>query len=187
MSTSTDNTGPATNANTNPATSANNTAASTVVVPTLTVNNFPLRTPLLTSVQNLPVLKGLDTFPKFKRNAEGSMVSHKRYYIVKEVNVPLTSTSVRRGNATRRDAAAPAVLHPHREEDRKDVWAFLIRCVDDSIMSHFSVDVLDPELADAAGLWREIHERFDRTGCKGSGEVSDQRNDLPDQKGSELQ
>ncbi|KAJ9119909.1 hypothetical protein QFC24_005392 [Naganishia onofrii] len=154
---------------TGPATNANNTAASTVVVPTLTVNNSPLRAPLLTSVQNLPVLKGLGTFPKFKRNAEGLMVSHKRYYIVKEVNVPQTSTSVRRGNAARRDAAAPAVLHPHREEDREDVWAFLIRCLDDSIMFHFSVDVLEPELADAAGIWREFHERFDTTDIQTAG------------------
>jgi hypothetical protein len=125
------------------------------------------RSALLTQAHNPPVLKGSDTFAVFKRKAEALLVSYGRYYIVQDVNVPLTSTSVRRVHVV----APPVANYPYRNEDRRDVWGFLYQALDDGIIANFTPEALDPIAADAAMLWKEMHEKFDRTDIQSAGEA----------------
>jgi hypothetical protein len=78
----------------------------------------PPRGQLLTTVHNIPILKGFNNFDDWKGNAEALIVSHRRFYIIQDVNVPLTSTSVRRETPGALNALIP---RPYREEDREDV------------------------------------------------------------------
>jgi hypothetical protein len=147
-----------------PAASDTNTNASTTGAFAV-----PPRFPLLTTIHNIPVLKGFENFSDWKGNAEALIVSHKRFYVLQEVNVPLTSTSVRRIPVDPLQALIP---RPYREDDREDVWSFLRRCIHSSISGNFSWEAMDPTTADAAGLWKEMHERFDTADIQTAGRYS---------------
>jgi hypothetical protein len=121
--------------------------------------------PLISSVQNIPLLKGAEYFAKWQRSCMGLMASHKKWYFVENVVVPKTSTSVRR------PVHRPIIeaVHPNEEDDRADVWGFLLRTLDDGIVNHLTSDALDSTLMDAERLWREIHQQLDQIDVRTAG------------------
>lgn len=49
------------------------------------------------------------------------------------------------------------------EEDREDVWGFLLSTLHGKVLSSLSPRVRDAEICDARGLWVELHKKFDKT------------------------
>lgn len=137
---------------------------------------------LLSAVNStFPILEDAKSFPMWKKRAVGAMVSYSKWYICRDQEVPETSATSRRTREalaeTSRRPGAPhigsridtntavntAVTGRNFDEDRNDVWGFIMASMSFEAQNSLSEEAQDPNDADAQLLWREIHLLFDQT------------------------
>jgi hypothetical protein len=122
-------------------------------------------------------------FPVWKKRVTYAMVSYGKWYICKDEEVLETSATSRRtrealAETSRRPGAphigtrvpadtdprnANAIAGRNYDEDRADVWGFLLASMSFEAQDALSEEASDPDEADAERVWREIHILYDTT------------------------
>jgi hypothetical protein len=115
-----------------------------------------------------PRLAGSANFSVWRQYIISLTVGAEVHYIIQDVDVPNSSAvSKRRDTKTDIEKAEEQVAKAADEKERlkhtRWLWALLFNSLEPSVAMRLSSAASDPVDANAVTMWKELHERYDRT------------------------